>query len=95
MFIVQSFQVTLYKEGTYICGATLIHRSWFVTHLTCAKTCNPETEYCVARMEGFDTQSPFQSAVDQFRRVDGYVQLPDEATEVFLGKLEVPAELNE
>ena len=93
--MIQSFQVTLYKEGSYICGATLVHRSWFVTHFSCAKFCDPTKDYCVARMGGFDVQSQFQSAVDQFRRVERYVQLHDEAKEVVLGKLVVPAELNE
>ena len=88
------FQVTIYKNGMYLCGASLIHRSWILTHKNCAEMCNPAKDYCVARM-GASIDNTFQSAFEAFRRIVKFVQLPGEGANVYLGTFDLPVDLNE
>jgi hypothetical protein len=67
----------------YLCGASLIHKSWVLTHSKCAAKCDPKTEYCVARLGSYrDTK--FQSAYEQFRRIVMFVQLTGDSLTLFV-----------
>ena len=63
------WQVTLYKEGVYQCGGTLIYPHWFLTHVKCTLS-NPELEFRIDKLGASDPHSRFQAPTEQFRRVD-------------------------
>ena len=87
-------QVSVYKNGQLLCGASLIHSTWLLTHAKCAKLCDPAKEFCVARMGGHH-DGPYMSNTEQFRRIASYVQLMGDSKDVFLGKLDSPFTLND
>jgi len=86
------WQVTLYRNGEYHCGATLVHAFWVLTHANCAS----EPPSAIANFyahAGGHKQLFSYSAHEQFRRVVAYFTIPQ--TNVSLGLLSSAFDLNE
>ncbi|XP_040581622.1 serine protease ndl [Lepeophtheirus salmonis] len=69
------WQVTLYQEGQYMCGASLIHRNWIMTSKECSSKMKPSRNYVVARMGGF-RNGRFLSPHEQVRQVIQFTRVP-------------------
>ena len=67
--------MTIYKNGHYVCGASLVHTMWLLTHASCATLCDPVKDFCIARM-GANEAGPFAANTEQFRRIVSFVQGP-------------------
>ncbi|QQP57589.1 Serine protease nudellike [Caligus rogercresseyi] len=86
------WQVTLYVEGHYICGATLIHRNWIMTSKECSSKMNPSKRYVVARMGGH-RNGKFLSPHEQVRQVIQFTRIPH--TGISLGTFNSAVDLGE
>lgn len=64
------WHVTLYLNGDYLCGATLVHKYWIMTSTVCAQKVDLDAkqDVLVARMGGSRDQFSL-SARDQVRTV--------------------------
>ena len=42
-------QINIYANGNYVCGGTLMHKFWVLTHVDCAGKFDLDRDYVVAR----------------------------------------------
>jgi len=83
----------LYKDGKYLCGATLMHQEWVLIGEGCAVYVKPPYDYVVARVGGY-IDAPLSSGHEQLRQVVQITKIAG-ARGVWLGRLAQPVKLNE
>ncbi|XP_059086215.1 serine protease nudel-like isoform X2 [Tigriopus californicus] len=87
------WQVTLYKQGQYFCGGSLVHQYWVLTSTECADMTNIKGgDYIIARAGGHREQFSL-SAHDQLRRVVQFTTIP--GTNISMAFLSTPFTLTE
>ncbi|XP_071749941.1 enteropeptidase-like [Lepeophtheirus salmonis] len=86
------WQVTLYQEGQYMCGASLVHRNWIMTSKECSSKMEPSRNYVIARMGGY-RNGLFLSPHEQVRQVIQFTRVPH--TGISLGTFRNAVDLGE
>ena len=67
------WQVNIYANGNYVCGGTLMHKFWVLTHQDCARQFDLERDYVVARAgqhrehRHFDAYNQIRAIVHRYR----------------------------
>ncbi|CAF2741967.1 unnamed protein product [Lepeophtheirus salmonis] len=69
------YSITLYQEGQYMCGASLVHRNWIMTSKECSSKMEPSRNYVIARMGGY-RNGLFLSPHEQVRQVIQFTRVP-------------------
>lgn len=89
------WQITLYKNGYYMCGATLVQRHWILTHADCAVQAADmdRNSVTVIARAGGSREHLSLGAYDQLRRVVFFAKVPK--TSMVLGLVEDGFDLSE
>lgn len=87
------WHATLFLNGLYLCGATLVAPEWLLVSSNCVRNINLTEDY-VAALLGSRRLIPFTSPMEQIRRVANMVKIST-TSKMALLYLERPVELTE